>query len=57
MKALNIYIAFDVPDNYALFAVEYIVGRIEAHQISYLHHRYTIARQGRAVKGYFCMLG
>ena len=39
-------------DNYALFAVEYIVGRIEAHQIANLHHRYTIARLGAAVKMY-----
>jgi hypothetical protein len=42
MKALSISVAFDKPDNYALFAVEHIVGRIEAHQISYLHHAYSI---------------
>ena len=50
MKALSISVAFDCPDNYALFAVEPIVGRIEAHQISYLHHAYSIAREGRRVK-------
>ena len=55
MKALSIHVAFDKPNNYALFAVELIVGRIEAHQISYLHHRYTIARQRLGVKGYLCM--
>jgi len=43
MKALPIGRPFDIPDNYALFAVEPIVGRFEAHQISYLHHAYRIA--------------
>ena len=42
MKALYIGVAFDKPDNYALFAVEHIVGRIEAHKISYFHHAYSI---------------
>ena len=42
MKALSIHVPFDAPDNYALFAVELIVGRIEAHHISYLHHTYRI---------------
>ena len=31
MKALSIDVAFDIPDNYALFAVEHIVRRTEAH--------------------------
>jgi hypothetical protein len=30
MKAVSIDVAFDIPDNYALFAVEHIVRRIEA---------------------------
>ena len=55
MKALNVYVAFDAADNYALFAVEYIVGRIEAHHISYFHHAYSIAREGLPVKGYLYM--
>ena len=55
MKALNVYVAFDAADNYALFAAEYIVGRIEAHHISYFHHAYSIAREGLPVKGYLYM--
>jgi len=55
MKALHIGVAFDKPDNCALFAVEPIVRRIEAHQISYLHHAYSIPRQGLCVKSCFYM--
>jgi hypothetical protein len=57
MKALSIHVAFDATDNYALFAVELIVGRIEAHQISYLHHAYSIPRERLCVKTCFYMLG
>ena len=53
MKALSINAAFDKPDNYALFAVEPIVGRIEAHQISYFHHAYSIPRGRLCVKNCF----
>jgi len=53
MKALSISAAFDKPDDYALFAVEHIVGRFEAHQISYLHHTYRIAQKGLRVKKSF----
>ena len=53
MKALPVGVAFDKPDNYALFAVEPIVGRFEAHQISHLHHAYSIAREGCRVKNCF----
>jgi len=31
MKALLVSVAFDIPDNNALFAVEHIVRRSEAH--------------------------
>ena len=31
MKALFVSVAFDIPDNYALFAVEHIVRRTEAY--------------------------
>ena len=55
MKALPICAAFDKPDDYALFAVEHIVGRFEAHQISYLHHAYSIPRERLCVKGCFYM--
>ena len=57
MKALSISVAFDKPDNYALFAVEPIVRRVEAHQISYLHHAYSIARDRRGVNLYFYIWG
>ena len=50
MKALPISGPFDRPDNYALFAVEHIVGRFEAHQIAYLHHAYSIPRERLCVK-------
>ena len=53
MKALSISVTFDKPDNYALFAVEHIVGRVEAYQISYLHHAYSIARETLGVKNCF----
>ena len=55
MKALNISVAFHAADNYALFAVELIIGRIEAHQIAYLHHTYSIAQEASRVKDWFCM--
>jgi hypothetical protein len=55
MKALNIGLAFHAADNYALFAVELVVGRIEAHQISYLHHAYSIPRERLCVKNCFYM--
>ena len=55
MKALSIRVAFDRPDNYALFAVEHIVGRFEAHQISYFHHAYSIPRERLCVKSCFYM--
>ena len=53
MKALYVGVAFDKPDNYALFAVEPIVRRIEAHQISYSHHAYSIPRERLCVKNCF----
>jgi uncharacterized membrane protein len=53
MKSLCVRIAFHVPDNYALFAVESIVGRTETHQISYLHHAYSIPRERLCVKNCF----
>ena len=53
MKALYVGVAFDKPDNYALFAVEPIVRRIEAYQISYFHHAYSIPREGGRVKNCF----
>ncbi len=53
MKAFPINAAFDKPDDYALFAVEHIVGRIEAHQISYFHHAYSIPRGRLCVKNCF----
>jgi hypothetical protein len=53
MKTLSISVAFDKPDNYALFAVEHIVGRFEAHQISYFHHAYSIPRGSLCVKNCF----
>ena len=55
MKAGGIGIAVHEPDNYALFAVELSAGGTEAHQISYLHHAYSIAREGRRVKNCFYM--
>jgi len=57
MKALDVSITFDNPNNYALFVVKYIVSRAEVHKISYLHHRYTIAREALGVKNYFYMWG
>ena len=55
MKAGGIGIAVHEPDNYALFAVELIVGGTEPYQISYLHHTYSIPRERLRVKNCFYM--
>ena len=56
MKALDINIALDMPDNYALGAVEFIIGSVETHQIAFLHHTYSIAQERARVNLLFEIL-
>ena len=53
MKAGGVSIALYGAEDYPLFAVKLIVWGAQPHQISYLHHAYSIARDRRRVNLYF----
>ena len=53
MKAGGVSIALYGAEDYPLFAVKLIVWGAQPHQISYLHHAYSIARDRRGVNLYF----
>ena len=55
MKATDVSVALYGAEDYALFPVKLIVGGTQPHQISYLHHAYSIARLGVGVNFYFDM--
>jgi predicted RNA binding protein YcfA (HicA-like mRNA interferase family) len=50
MKAGDVSVALYGADDCPLFTVKLIVRGAQPHQISYLHHAYSIAREGLGVK-------
>ena len=56
MKSLSVGGTMNAANNYALCAVELVVTSVEPHQISYLHHAYSIAWLGVGVNSYFDFL-
>ena len=57
MKAGGVSVALYGAEDYPLFAVKLIVRGSHSHQISYLHHAYSIARDRRGVNLYFYIWG
>ena len=50
MKAGGVSIALYGAEDYPLFPVKLIVRGAQPHQLSCLHHAYSIAREGLGVK-------